>query len=78
MNVTKIVADGLRANGFDGLVVPGECGCLADDLSPGSCLSDRCEAGYKHTHSATGEWIVSLRRQGVDDDEIAATIEACC
>lgn len=77
MSVLKALADGLKENGFDGLVVPGECGCLNDDLSPGDCLSGRCETGYKHTHSVTGEWIVSLRRVQVTDDEIAETLSQC-
>jgi len=77
MNTLKALADGLKANGFDGLVVPGVCGCLADDLSPGDCLSGSCETGYKHTHSVTGEWIVSLHREPVTDDEIAETVAQC-
>lgn len=77
MNLLKALEDGLKANGFDGLVVPGECGCLADDLSPGDCLCGRCETAYKHTHSVTGEWIMSLHKTPVTDDAIAAIAEMC-
>lgn len=75
MNVLKVIERGLRtAPAHDGLVMPEVCGCLIGDLSPGNCLSDSCQAGYKHTHSKTGEWIVSTKREGVTDDEIAETI----
>lgn len=77
MNVLQVLAVGLKAEGFDGLVTPGRCGCLADDLAPGGCLCDACEPGYKHTHSVTGEWIVSPHRDPVADDEIAETIAQC-
>jgi hypothetical protein len=77
MTALEALADGLKANGFDGLVVPGSCGCERDDLSPGDCLGGSCEAAYKHTHSVTGEWIMSLRRDHVTDDAITAIAEMC-
>ena len=46
-NVREIVAEWLKANGFDGLY-GYDCGCTVDDLMP--CSSEgleRCEAGYK-------------------------------
>ena len=49
MRAIQILEVHLRANGFDGLVMPdAECGCLVDDLCP--CGGDfaNCEAGYKH------------------------------
>jgi len=44
----------LSAGGFDGLYVPGECGCTLEDLAPcGGCDRDEgktfingCEPGY--------------------------------
>lgn len=78
MNVLKVLADGLKANGFGGLVVPGECGCQADDLSPGDCLSGRCETGYVHNHSQRpADWIVSIKKDGVSDAEIERCIAEC-
>lgn len=65
----KEVKDRLKAEGFGGLYVPGECGCSLDDLAPcGSCEKEAgedyingCEAAYKHVdpRSATGEYILS-------------------
>jgi hypothetical protein len=77
MNVLKIIESGLKANGFDGLVNPGTCGCIIGDISPGGCLHDHCHAAYKHTHSQTGEWITSVRKDGVIDDEIQQCIDEC-
>ena len=79
MQVTKIIEAGLTANGFDGLVVPGTCGCVIGDLSPGNCLHDDCEGGYKHTHSQRpDDWIVSTNHDAMTDDEIARVIAECC
>jgi hypothetical protein len=75
----EVVAAGLRAGGFDGLVTPGECGCLAADMAPGGCLNEGCEPGYKHTHSQRpGDWIISLTKDGVSDDDIDRCIAECC
>lgn len=76
-SLLDVLADGLKASGFDGLFTPGICGCLVDDLSPGNCLSESCKPGYKHTHSVTGDWIVSASRATQPDDEITETIEQC-
>lgn len=69
MNILDVLAVGLKASGYDGLVING-CACLVDDLSPGGCLGDNCQPGYKHTHSVTGDWCVSTRRAPLTDDEI--------
>ena len=76
MNMLEILAAGLRAEGFDGMVIPGECGCLIDNLSPFDCICKFCEAGYKHTHSVTSEWIVSSCNKPITDDEIARIINS--
>lgn len=48
MDVKDIVRKFIEQNGYDGLFSPeGECACLADDLSPGDCLAENCEAGYR-------------------------------
>jgi len=75
----KLVEVGLAAEGFDGLYVSGVCGCLAGELSPGSCIGEDCSAGYKHTHSATGEWIVGGRpkSEGYSDREIENILADC-
>ena len=47
-NVKSIVKEHLSKNGYDGLFSEdGECACVIDDLSPGDCLIDSCESGYK-------------------------------
>ena len=46
--ILDIVAEHLSVNGFDGLYNHmGECGCLKDDLSPGTCFEENCQPGYK-------------------------------
>jgi len=49
MDIQEIVETYIRENGFDGLYIPGECGCAVDDLFP--CGGDgnvlECEAGYR-------------------------------
>jgi hypothetical protein len=77
MSLIEIVESGLKAAGFDGLVNPGTCGCLIGDLSPGTCISESCEGGYKHVHSKTGDWIVSIRKNGITDEEIDKCIDEC-
>ena len=47
MSILEIIREYLEVYGFDGLFNPGLCGCTVDDLSPGNCLSEQCEAGYK-------------------------------
>jgi hypothetical protein len=77
MDVIQIVEIGLKGVGFDGLVIPGTCGCVIGDLSPGNCLSETCQGGYKHTHSTTGDWITSVKKDGVGDAEIELCIAEC-
>ena len=46
--VEKILADYLRANGFDGLYNSDiECGCHVDDLAPCNSLWPHCQAGHR-------------------------------
>ena len=45
-NVSQIVSDYLRENGFDGLYNAGECACKIDDLGPCDCSIMNCEPGY--------------------------------
>lgn len=48
MNVSKIVAEWLRANGYDGLYCPHEpCGCEVDDLGPCGEICLDCEPGHR-------------------------------
>lgn len=49
MTVLQMVRNALEAGGYDGLYNDhGECGCPKDDLSPGDCLTEECEAAYLH------------------------------
>ncbi len=77
MSIIKILEIGLKAEGFDGLVCPGICGCKIDDLSPGSCLSDSCEPGYLQTHSETGEWVIGINNEAWTDADIERCISEC-
>lgn len=77
MKTIEIVEAGLKANGFDGLVIPGECGCVIGDISPGGCLNDHCDAAYKHTHSNGADWITSTKKEGVTDADIERVIAEC-
>lgn len=68
MTVREIVRDYLKANGYDGLFSPGECGCTLDDLAPceggwvGNGIGD-CEAGYRVPCDCSEE----CEFHGVDD-----------
>ncbi len=76
--VIQLVAAGLYSGDYDGLVVPGVCGCLNGDLSPADCISKACLGAYKHTHSIRdGEWILSTERHGVTDMDIEKIIVDC-
>ncbi len=71
MKVTQIIETGLKENGFDGLVSRGTCGRTIGYFSPGNCLSDDFEGGYKHTHSERpDDWIISTIKEPMTDIEI--------
>lgn len=46
MQVTKIVYNFLKENGFDGLFAPERCSCKLDDLMPCCEYYEDCEAGF--------------------------------
>jgi hypothetical protein len=51
--VKLIVADWLKANGFDGLCNPDAgCGCLIGDLAPCGEMSQHCLSGKRVAYSA--------------------------
>ena len=75
MNILEIVDIGLENKGYDGLYCPGLCACEKGDLSPGSCLSNDCKPGYKHTHTKDGTWwIIHATKSFVSDEEIESII----
>ena len=79
MRLIEIVEEGLTAGGFDGFVVPGVCGCIKGDLSPGDCISESCEAAYQHKHSKRpDDWITSVRKDGLTDEDIEKCLAECC
>ena len=79
MSLIEIVSAGLKANGFDGLVNPGVCACVCDDLSPGGCLTEDCNPGYKHTHSQRpADWVISEEKTPLTDVQIENVINECC
>lgn len=47
-DVLTMVRASLQADGYDGLV-NDTCGCGLDDLSPGGCMAQECQAAYKRT-----------------------------
>lgn len=69
MTTTAVIKIKLELGGFDGLYIPGECGCLKSDLAPcGDCEADDagwingCEPGYRHDDSRPGhsaDWAIS-------------------
>lgn len=67
MEVIQIVELHIKNNGFDGLY-SDECGCFIDDLAPCCEIQGSCRAGYKNTHSVTGESIISCNKNMSDDD----------
>ena len=78
MNILRFIDIELLNKGYDGLAVPGVCGCCLGELSPGSCLSENCEPAYKHTHSQKPtDWIMSTIRTGITDDDIEQCIREC-
>jgi hypothetical protein len=70
-NVATIVEEWLRANGYDGLCIPGECGCEIDDLMPcGSPNECCCMAGYKGPPTPEGgDWAIYLSREAAAEAE---------
>jgi len=75
MNVIEIVRVGIEQSGYDGLFVGGICACKANDLSPGDCLTDRCEVGYLHGNTINQDlWVISPDKDGVTDSDIEEII----
>lgn len=78
MNTIKLIEMSLRSQGFDGLVECGICGCEIGELSPGDCLSSTCEAAYKHIHSERpNDWVMSINKEKMTDEEIESTMREC-
>lgn len=46
-DLSEIVADFLRSNGYGGLFRDSTCACSLDDLMPCDYPSPYCEAGYR-------------------------------
>ena len=46
MDVKGIVTEWLKEHGYDGLYVPGVCGCPIDDLMCCEEPCSQCEPGY--------------------------------
>ena len=71
----------LEKDGYDGLYLAGECGCLNNDLAPcGSCDKDDagwingCEPGYRHDDQRPGhkaDWAISGSKQPMTADDFA-------
>jgi len=56
MNVSEIIKEYLKKNGYDGLCDHyNECGCELDDLAPCGGLEYNCEPGHKFYCEETGK-----------------------
>ena len=54
-SLLQIIEVGLKAEGFDGLWNEvGPCGCLIGNLSPGDCLAEECQPGYRRAGCSDG------------------------
>lgn len=76
MEVIHFVKAGLIKAGYDGLFESGICACDNSNLSPNNCMTDSCSAGYKHSHSKTGEWIIHKNKNKISDEEINRILTA--
>ena len=57
-------------NGFDGLLNPGECGCVIDDIGP--CMCDSvltCEPGYLWPGDEEYDFYIKKERPDDPDPE---------
>jgi hypothetical protein len=67
VNVIKIIAEHLTANGYGGLAAEdAECGCELADLAPCGNVGHLCEPGYKHFDPRKGEagdWCISKSKE---------------
>lgn len=69
----QIVAERLAREGYGGLYVPGECGCVCGDLAPCGCAEpddagwiNGCDPGFRHDDPRPGKaanWLVSGRKE---------------
>lgn len=75
MTILDLIKGALISQGYSGLINLEYCCCELCDLSPGDCLSDDCQPGYKHTHRKTGDWIISLSKDAKTDDEIQEILD---
>jgi hypothetical protein len=41
-----------------------------DAPTKGECLTEKCEAGFVHTHSVTGEWGIHSKKEPIGDERI--------
>lgn len=72
MSTMQVIRIKLDQGGFDGLFVPGECGCLKEDLAPcGLCEPDSagwingCVPGHRHYNPRPGretDWAISASK----------------
>jgi hypothetical protein len=74
MDVLQIVEENIRMMGYGGLFSEC-CACEVDDLAPCGEMKQDCTRGHKHTHSVTGEFVISQKRE-MTDDEIQSVIDA--
>lgn len=71
----ELIKEGLKINGFDGLYADGCCACDLNDFAP--CMEGptvygelRCNPGYRHTHSKTGNFVIAKQKEPLTDAEI--------
>ena len=82
MNVIDIVAEYLRANGYDGLCLPEHgCACLIEDLAPCRAMSESCQPGRRVDvaagtpcwcdESGTDHWHIDADDASGSDESVA-------
>ena len=67
--VKEIVTQYLKANGYDGLFNPNECGCMIGDLFPCGCCDGSCLPGYKGPDLLDKDidWRIYARKEDIKD-----------
>jgi hypothetical protein len=65
-NCKEIVKDYLKRNGFDGLTMPGVCGCGLDDFAPCCDEHEECVPAYKQKKDCSN---CNASCDGYDEDD---------
>lgn len=67
----EIIEDGLKANGYDGLYVPGECACIIGEIMPCDEPRTDCMAGYLQKADPATGFDFMIGSEKTEDNEFA-------